>query len=173
MNFQRIFFLFTFFVAFNPCYAKSEALLKKGSLIRLAPPIINKDYFLLEYGFIIEKSAHKYDYNAYVTASLFEEYPDRSDRLKSGALGIKAGVLLPIYVTFPLSLQLGGGYAKSVLHPNPIFGKNEQTASKNNMLLLEAGLHYRIHRYSINVTYQRNTIDYFSRKVFVAFGVNY
>lgn len=106
-------------------------------------------------------------------ATLFEESTARADQLKAGALGFKAGVFLPIYVEIPLALKLSGGIARSVLHPSPILGKKEKTVSKNNMFLLDAGLLYQHQNFLISLTYQYNTIDYFTRKTFVTFGVNY
>lgn len=156
-----------------PSMAKAPPPLKNQSLVLLAPPIINKDYFLFEYGFVVKKEIKEYFYNAYVTIALFEESPDREDRLAAGALGFKAGILLPLHETFPLSLKMGTGFARSVLHPKPFFGKDEQTVSKNNMVLAEIGLQYHHNEYFFGLTYQRNTIDYFTRKLFLAAGVNY
>lgn len=157
----------------NHSFAETIAPLSNKSLILLAPPVINKDYFLFEYGFVVNKNLNDYQYNAYVAIAFFEESPDRLDNLKAGALGFKGGVLLPVYREIPVSFKLGAGFARSVLHHNPFLGKDEQTTSKNNMILIESGLLYHHDQYSLGITYQRNTIDYFTRKLFLNVGVNY
>lgn len=176
MSLKKNLILITTFVCtmfINHCLADSIVPLSNKSLILLAPPVINKDYFLFEYGFVVNKDINDYQYNAYVTIAFFEESPDRPDNLKAGALGFKGGVLLPVYQDLPVSFKLGVGFARSVLHHRPFLGKDEQTTSKNNMILIESGLLYHHHQYSFGITYQRNTIDYFTRKLFLNFGVNY
>ena len=157
----------------NLCYAGPKSSFKDGNFISIAPPVINKNYYLLEYGFIIEKNVREYPFNAYVNLSLFEDWLNRKDDLQAGALGFKAGVIMPLLKEIPLSFQFGGGFAKAVLHPNPVFGRSEQTVSKNNMLLVETGLKYKINDYFVGATYQFNTVKYFSRKIFISCGVNY
>lgn len=168
-------FIFLFLSQFlsESVLASYEGTLKNDRLFIIAPPIINKDYYLIEYGFSVLKHVKNYDYNAYVKAALFEDWLNRPDDLKAGALGFKAGILMPLNKSLPLSFQFGGGFAKAVLHKSPVFGKTEQSQSRNNLFLLEAGLTYKYQDYLVNLVYQRNNVGYFSRKLFLSFGVNY
>ncbi len=157
------------------CFAETKHfLLREGNIAVLAPPVVNKDYYLLEFGFVIQKKikAWDYNYNAYVNAALFEDWKDRSDNLHAGALGFKAGVLFPV-PTIPLFMKVGGGYAKTVLHKNPIFGKSDQSVDKRDMLLLELGALYSFDHYFVSFTYQKSNVRYFTRNTFLAVGVNY
>ena len=125
----------------------NKFVLPQGNLIMLAPPVANKDYYLLELGFITEKNIKKWDYkyNAYVAAALFEDWLDKEDELRAGGLGFKGGVMLPTQPWVPVLFTVTVGFAKTVLHKNPIFGRDDQIAEKKTMFLLEAGplYHYK------------------------------
>jgi len=151
-----------------------ELLFKEGALVNFAPPVINKDYYLFEYGFIVRKEIQKwkYGYNAFVNASLWEDWKNRSDNLRAGALGFKAGVLFPL-IKEPLFYRVAGGFAKSVLHKNPIFGKDEQSVSKKTLLLFEAGLVYKFDKTYVSATYQVTNVKFFTRHIILSIGVNY
>ncbi len=152
-----------------------EHLFKDGTYLAFAPPYVNKDYFLIEYGFVVQKQLKeiKYDYNAYVVASLFEDWKDKDGDLKAGGLGFKVGALFPLIKSFPTSLKVGAGFAKTTLHKNPIFGKTESAVAKKDMGILEAGLVFRYHKFFVGGTYQFSNVKYFTRHVFISFGVNY
>lgn len=157
------------------CFAQTKnILLREGNLVVLAPPLVNKDYYLFEFGFVIQKKikAWNYDYNAYVNGALFEDWKGRQDGLHAGALGFKAGVLFPI-PEVPLFLKFGGGFAKTVLHKNPIFGKSEQSVAKKDMFLLELGTLYSFDQYFVSFTFQKSNVSYFDRNTFLAVGLNY
>lgn len=156
-------------------FAKSEEILfREGSLINFAPPLINKNYYLFEYGFVVKKEIKKwkYSYNAFVNASLFEDWRGRSDNLHAGALGFKGGVLFPL-PNYPVYYRVATGFAKTVLHKNPIFGKEEQSVSKKTMILFEAGLVYKFSNTFVGLSYQINNVKYFKRNIILSFGVNY
>lgn len=112
-------------------------------------------------------------YNAFVNASLFEDWKGRSDNLHAGALGFKGGVMFPLLKNQPLFYRVAGGFAKSVLHKNPVFGKDEQSVSKKNLFLFEAGAVYRFDPVFVGLTYQRTNVKFFSRNLFLSVGVNY
>ncbi|MBC7429413.1 MAG: hypothetical protein H7336_12420, partial [Bacteriovorax sp.] len=85
----------------------------RGNFAVIAPPYVNKDYYLIEFGFITEKLIEKwnYNYNAYVNAVVFEDWRDRSDKYRAGALGFKGGVILPTQPWVPLLFSFNVGYA--------------------------------------------------------------
>lgn len=160
-----------------PClFAESRNFVfPKGNLVVLAPPYINKDYYLLEFGFISEKQikAWDYHYNAYVTGALFEDWKNQKDRLHAGGLGFKGGVMLPTQPWVPLLFTTTIGYAKTVLHRNPILGKDEQSAAKKDMILIEVGALYRVEKYFLRFAYQRSNVNYFNRHTILMMGVSY
>ena len=141
----------------------------------IAPPGVNKDYFLFEFGFVNDKKIKKwdYDYNVYVTASLFQDWADQKDKLRAGALGFKAGVFLPTQPWVPLLFTFTLGYAKTALHKNPFLGKDSSSAAQKDMMLAEAGFMYRYKKYFVRPIYQISTVKYFNRNIIVMFGVNY
>ena len=156
-------------------YAGSnEFVIPKSRILMLAPPIINKDYVLLEFGFVSEKSikSWSYNYNAYVTASLFQD-SQNLDHLRAGALGFKAGVMLPTQPWVPLILTGALGFAKTALQKNPFLGKDGSSVSQKDMFLVEAGALYRIDKYFIRFVHQRSNVKYFKRHNIFLFGVNY
>lgn len=156
-------------IAANP----NEFVFPKGNLLILAPPVINKDYFLLEFGFITEKKVKGSTYNAYVTASLFQDSLDQKDKSKAGGLGFKGGVMIPTQPWVPLLFTMSFGFAKTVLHKNPFLGREEASAGKKDMVLLEAGTLYRYNRYFLRLAYQVSNVKYFKRHTILTFGVSY
>lgn len=157
------------------CFSETNNFLfREGNLAIIAPPGVNKDYYLLEFGFVIQKKikALDYNYNAYVNAALFEDWKGRLDNLHAGALGFKGGVLFPV-PSVPLFMKVGVGFAKTVLHKNPVWGKSEQNVDKKDMFLLELGAFYSFDRYFLSFTYQKTNVHYFRRNSFLAIGVNY
>lgn len=153
---------------------KSNILFKDGSLVNFAPPVINKQYYLIEYGFMVKKKIKKWDYgyNAFVNASLFEDWKGRSDNLHAGALGFKGGVLFPLMNT-PLFYRVAVGFAKSVLHKNPIFGNDKQSVSKKTMFLFELGGVYNFNPVYVGLNYQVSNVSFFTRHIILSVGVNY
>ncbi len=166
--------LLLFTIVFSLPLKAEELLLREGSLVNFAPPVINKDYFLFEYGFVVRKEIKKwkYGYNAFVNASLWEDWKNRSDNLRAGALGFKAGVMFPL-LKKPLFYRVAGGFAKSVLHKNPILGKDEQSISKKTLFLFEAGLLYKFDPTFVTATYQVTNVKFFTRHIILSVGVNY
>ena len=173
------FFLIIFFSLFgmgNICKAEmKELVITEGKILSIAPPIVNKDYFLLEFGYLLEKKkvAWNYYYNAYVSADLFEDGQNLTDNLKAGGLGFKGGVFLPFEPWWPLLFSISGGYAKTVLHDSPLFGRDAVIKSKKDMVLIELGLLYHYEKYLIRFNYQKTNVHYFNRSTFISFGVNY
>lgn len=139
----------------------------------IAPPIINKDYYSIEFGFVTPKSVKSYYYNAFVTAALFQDSLEQPDKLHAGGLGFKAGIMLPTQTYIPLLITMTGGFAKTALHKNPFFGREEQSVSRKSMLLAELGLLYRYDKYFLRFAYQVSTVKYFKRHSLIMFGVNY
>ena len=135
----------------------------------------NKDYFLLEFGFVTEKKIKSWDYyyNAYVTAGVFQDEQDLTGKLKAGALGFKGGVMLPTQPWVPLLFTTTLGFAKTVLHKNPFLGRDTQSVDKKTMLLVEAGLLYHYDRYFLRFAYQLSNVKYFKRHTFFMIGVDY
>jgi hypothetical protein len=160
-----------------PCASAGtkDFVFKEGHLAMLAPPIINKKYYLIEFGFLTEKKIKSWDYNynAYVTAALFEDWLNQKDKLRAGALGFKGGVLAPTQPWIPLLFSLTGGFAKTVLHNQPLLGREDKAAGKKTMFLLEAGLLYRYDKYFAKFSYQLSNVKYFKRHTFLTLGVNY
>lgn len=155
-------------------WAKSnDFVFPRGNLVFFAPPVINKDYFLLEFGFITEKIARGAKYNAYVTAGLFQDSQDQDGKLKAGALGFKGGIMIPTQPWVPLIFTMAGGFAKTVLHKNPFLGKDDTAAAQKDMFLLEPGFLYRIDKYMIRAVYQVSNVKYFKRHFILTFGVSY
>ena len=152
-----------------------EQVLLPGNLAMLAPPYANKDYFAFEFGFVTEKKIKSwdYDYNAYVTASLFQDWKDKSDKLRAGALGFKGGVILPTQPWIPLLFTMTLGYAKTALHKSPFFGKDDASVARKDMILIEAGLLYHYNKYFLRFSYQQTNVKYFSRHTVLALGVVY
>lgn len=154
----------------------NEFVLKQGYLAALAPPYANKKYYDLEFGFISEKAINSwsYKYNAYVTAALFEDWLNQTGKLRAGGLGFKAGVLLPTQPWVPLLFTLTVGFAKTVLHNQPIVGYENQSADKKDMFLFEGGAMYHFHKkYFLRYAYQISNVKYFHRHTFLMLGVTY
>ena len=168
--------LFIFLMGINTIsYAGSNKfVLPKGHLLIFGPPVINKEYFLIEFGFISEKSikSWSYKYNAYVTATLCQDsqgiHPNRA-----GALGFKGGVILPTQPWIPFLLTASFGFAKTALQRNPFLGKDGSSVAQKDMIFIEAGAIYRINNYFIRFAHQRSTVKYFKRHNLLMFGVNY
>jgi hypothetical protein len=158
----------------NSYAGSNEFILPKGNLMIFAPPVVNKDYFLIEFGFVTEKSikSWSYKYNAYVTAALFQDWLDKGD-LRAGALGFKGGVMLPTQPWIPLLLTGSFGFAKTALHKNPFLGKDASSVAQKDMIFLEAGALYHYDQYFIRFAYQRSNVKYFTRHTILMFGVNY
>ena len=153
----------------------NDFVFKQGQLIMLAPPIINKDYFLFEFGFLTEKKikAWNYAYNAYVTVGLFQDWSKQQNDLKAGALGFKGGVILPTGPWFPLLFTMSLGFSKTALHENPFLGREEKTIEDKDMFLIEAGPLYRIDKYFLRLIYQVSNVRYFNRHTILTIGVGY
>lgn len=152
-----------------------EFVIPKGNLAMIAPPVINKDYFSFEFGFLTDKKikAWDYGYNAYASVTLFQDWLDQEEHLRAGGLGFRGGVILPFQPWIPLLFTTTLGYSKTVLHKNPFFGKSEQNVSKKDMFSIEAGFLYRIDKFFLRTVYQRSNVKYFTRHVIVLFGVYY
>lgn len=170
------FLSFLLFILFSLSASGEEKqqIFRDGAIINFAPPVVNKDYYLFEYGFTVRKQIKKwkYDYNAFVNASLFEDWHKRGDNLRAGALGFKGGVLFPLPDT-PLYYRVAVGFAKTVLHKNPIFGKDQQSVSKKTMVLFEPGFVYKLDHIYFTGTYQLTNVRFFTRNYFFSVGVNY
>jgi hypothetical protein len=140
----------------------------------LAPPGANKDYFLLEFGFVTKKEikSWNYKYNAYVNGAIFQDWLT-TGKARAGALGFKAGVMLPTQPWVPLLGTITIGYAKTVLHRDPFLGRDENTLQEKHMLLIEAGALVHIDKYFVRYAYQVSNVKYFGRHSILMLGVNY
>jgi hypothetical protein len=143
--------------------------------VSLAPPVVNKDYFLFEFGYVLEKKkvSLNYYYNAYVNIALFEDWLRKSDNLRAGGLGFKGGVFLPTQPWIPLLATLTIGYAKTVLHVSPLLGRNDKIVRQKDMILFEIGALYHYDKFSLRLTYQKTNVNYFERSTFLTLGMNY
>lgn len=167
--------LIILFIFGSPVFAadSNKFVFSKGNILMLAPPVINKDYFLLEFGFITEKKVKGSNYNAYVTAALFQDSLDQAGKLKAGGLGFKGGVMIPTQPWVPLLFTMSFGFAKTVLHKNPFLGREDTNAGKKDMVLLEPGLLYHHNKYFLRLVYQVSNVKYFKRHTILTFGVSY
>lgn len=173
---KNLLFTLLFITISSVSFAGSnQFLIPKGNLLILAPPVINKDYFLLEFGFLTEKEIKpwNYKYNAYVTAALFQDSLDKEGHLKAGGLGFKGGVILPTQPWVPLYFTLTVGFAKTALHTNPFFGRDDESVSRRTMFLIESGALYRLDKYFLRFAYQVSNVKYFKRHAILTFGVSY
>lgn len=173
---SRIFIIIiSFCISVSSFAGSNEFVLPKGNIVMLAPPVVNKDYFLLEFGFVTGKEikSWSYKYNAYVTAALFQDWKDTEGKLRAGALGFKGGVMLPTQPWIPFLITGTFGFAKTALHKNPFLGRDESSVAQKTMILLEAGALYHYDKYFIRYAYQRSNVKYFSRYHIFMFGVNY
>jgi hypothetical protein len=171
-------FLLTILLIFicSSCFAGiNDFTLNRSNLIVLGPPVVNKDYYLIEFGFIIEKKIEEwhYNYNAFVSAALFEDWLDKSGGPRAGGLGFKAGVILPTNPWTPLLFSISTGFVKTVLNKNPLIGNESQNIQKKTMFLLEVGPLYRIDKYFLRYVYQVSNVKYFKRHAIIEFGVSY
>lgn len=174
--FKNLLFVILFSASSISFAGSNEHVMPKGTFAMLAPPGINKDYFLLEFGFVTEKEFKpwSYKYNAYVTGALFQDSYKRSDNLKAGGLGFKGGVLLPTQPWVPLLATVTVGFAKTVLHKNPIMGRDPSTVDKKDMFLLEGGLLYHFdQKYIIRSAYQVSNVRYIKTHFIIMLGVDY
>lgn len=170
---KKHFILFLlFFLNTGIAAEKTNFVIEDKFLVLAGLPVINKDYYSLEFGFLTKKKAKNYQYNAYVTATLFEDWLDHPGKVRSGALGFKGGVILP-QNNIPLYTMLSVGFAKTALHNNPLFGKEEQSIARKDMLFLEVGALYRIDKIFLRLAYQRGTVKHFKRHVIFSVGVSY
>ena len=159
----------------SPTVEMSEFVFKSGTLLSLGLPYVNKDYYLIEFGFVTAKKYKKFnfDYNAFVTASLFEDWLDRNDKLRAGALGFKAGIMAPSQPWVPVLFSLSAGFAKTVLHKNPILGRERTASGKKDMFLIETGIIYKYNQYYARLAYQISNVKYFKRHTLITLGVIY
>lgn len=168
--------LISLFSVTQTALAKDYFFKPDSTFILFAPPVINKDYFGLDAGFVVNKrmKKHKLDYHLYVTGTLFQDSSKELEgNLKAAALGFKFGGLAAFFPQLPLFFKLGTGYAKTALHHSPIFGNENKSVSKKDMFLIETGLAYKIDHFVIELNYQRSNLKYFPRHFYIQLGVNY
>jgi hypothetical protein len=172
---KPLIFSFIFLLSFSCLAGVNEFVFEPKTIAAIAPPVVNKDYFSFEFGFVAVKQIKpwEYGYNAYVTASIFQDSLRQVDHLRAGGLGFKAGVMLPTQPWVPLLFTVGLGYAKTALHRNPFLGREDQCVGRKDMFLVEPGALYRIDRYFLRFAYQLSNVKYFHRHTFLMFGVNY
>ncbi len=153
-----------------------KVMLLKNKIAFYTPHVINPKYFGFEIGYLLRKKIRSwsYPYDAYVEGYMVEESYTTDINLRAGALGAKAGVILPTQPWFPVYLQLTFGFAKTALHEDPWFGENEDTIQEKDMFLAEGGLIIRFKkRWLFRGTYQINNVDYFTKQAFFSMGLNF
>lgn len=173
---KKILLAITLFLSIQIGFAKESFFKPDSTFILIAPPVVNKDYFGLELGFVVNKKIKKYklDYHLYVTGTLFQDSSDDlPDNLKAAALGFKFGGLAAFFPHLPLFFKLGTGYAKTALHHSPIFGNKDKSISQKDMFLVETGIAYKIDNFIIELNYQKSNVKYFHRNFYIQMGVNY
>lgn len=155
------------------CFA--DLIVPKSSYATLALPVINKDYFAFEFGFLSQKqiASWNYDYRAYVGGTLFQDWEHQVENQRAGGLGFRAGVLLPTQPWVPLLITTTIGFSKTALNRQPFFGSSDNNISKKDMFSFEAGLLYQIDDYFIRAVYQVSNVKYFTRHTILFFGVYY
>lgn len=174
---MKVFLLFiSLFFVNQTVFAKDYFFKPDSTFILVAPPLINKDYFGLDAGFVVNKRLKKFklDYHLYVTGTLFQDSSkELPEHLKAGALGFKFGGLAAFFPQIPVFLKVGTGYAKTALHHSPIFGNEKKSVSKKDMFFFETGLVYKIDKFVIGLNYQKSNVKYFHRNFYIQLGVNY
>ena len=163
------------FSSFSYAKGTKEFIIPKGNYASLALPVINKDYFAFEFGFLTEKKvkAWDYEYNAYVGGTLYQDWEHQKEKQKAGGLGFRGGVILPFQPWIPLLFTTTIGFSKTVLHNSPFLGNAKKNISKKDMFSIEAGLLYRIDKYFIRAAYQVSNVKYFTRHSILFIGVYY
>ena len=152
-----------------------EDMILKGKRISFyTPHLLNPKFFGFEFGFVVQKYVGDYPYHAFAKAVVAEEFFTVDQKNRGGALGVKAGLLLPTQPWLPLFLELAFGYAKTAFQEDPWFGGSDVTLQNDDLLLAEIGLIYRFgDKFLVRANYQVNNVDYFDREVFMSVGFNY
>lgn len=157
--------------------AVDEDMVLKGKRLSFySPHLLNPKYFGFEFGFVVNKKIESWDYPyyAYAKATVVEEFYTSDQGLRAGALGVKAGLLLPTQPWVPVFLDLGFGFAKTAYQKDPWFGSRDKTIKEGQMYLAEIGLVMRLSEKLLLRTHiQVNNLDYFKRDFFVSIGFNY
>lgn len=140
------------------------------------PHLLNPKFFGFEFGFVTNKKIERinYPYNAFAKITITEDFYEFDPDLRGGALGFKAGVLLPTQPWIPLSLELAIGYARTSLQKDPWLGDEEDSIRSDDLLLFEAGILYRMkEKLLFRFSYQFNNVEYFQRNFFFSIGYNF
>lgn len=149
--------------------------LESGTVVLFSPPVMNKKFYTFELGIIAEKKIQQwnYNYNAIASAVIFEDWKNQEGELKAGGLGFKGGVLLPI-LSWPHLFLVGQlGFAKTALHPNPLFGKDKNITSKKDMFFVENAVLVFYKHALFKFTYQVSNVKYFKTHIFLTIGWHY
>jgi len=154
--------------------AMNNMLMPKGKLAFYTPVILNPKYFSFSFSFLTRKKlSRNYHFNAFAGIFLAEESFTTNDDIRAGALGFKGGVLLPTQPWVPLYFQFSFGYAKTVLHREPWFGKKDQSFQIKDMLMVETGILFKWKQFLLRYVFQINTTSYFKKKNFISIGANF
>lgn len=164
----------SFLLSIQDVYSFKSKVFKENKIMLFSPVFLNPDAYSFEFGFLTMKRSGNYSYNAYAKAFIGGELNLEVKNLRAAALGAKVGVILPTQPWFPISLDVGMGFARTALQKNPWFGKNEENLGNKDMFLAELAVIY-LHRKRLiyRVSYQTNNVDYFTRKIFLSIGGNY
>lgn len=155
--------------------ATADVVLKNEKIGFFTPNILNTKYFAFEFGYLTQKKINRigYHYNAYAEAFLAEESYTTAEQLRSGALGFKGGVLMPLTPWYSIFWMGAIGYAKTSFHHDPWFGDRDESVSTRDMFLLETGLLFSWNTFLIRYVYQISNVKYFTRNTMLSLGVNF
>jgi len=140
------------------------------------PHIFNPKFFAFEFGFVTDKKikSWNYPYNAFAKILIAEDFYKFDPNLRAGALGFKAGIMIPTQPWLPISLELAIGYAKTSLQKDPWLGEDDDRIQNKDLLLAEGGLVWIYNgKILFRLNYQYNNVDYFKRKIFFSIGSNF
>ncbi|MCO4793788.1 MAG: hypothetical protein KC493_08755 [Bacteriovoracaceae bacterium] len=173
------YFMIAFLVT-NTCFAKASSLdgvvLKNKRIMFYTPHLFNPKFFGFEFGFVTDKKieAINYPYNTFAKILISEDFYRYDSTLRAGALGLKAGILLPTQPWIPLSLELAVGYAKTSLQEDPWLGEDEERIQSKDLMLAEAGIVFTYRKKVLfRLHHQFNNVNYFVRKTFFSVGSNF
>lgn len=171
-----VFFISMIFINSNSALAfvPESMVLQHKKISFYTPHIFNPKFFGFEFGFVTKKNIKSYHFNAFAKLLIAEEFYTTSSTLRAGALGVKAGVIMPTQPWIPIYFEFAIGFAKTALHVDPWLGDREDSLQSKDLLLAEAGVIFRYkEKMLFRINYQVNTLKYFTKKTFVSVGFNF
>lgn len=170
--------------AVNASTTESDAtgkVLIEGNLIAFVSGSMTDPKFIGgEFGVIHQKKVLDRSIYPYVAAFLYhkkvaqEEFPESNDNnLFGGAMGAKAGILVPTSTQYGFSLMLLLGGAKTAVQKNPWFGRVENNVDEGTLYLVEPGLLYHYKHFIFRLSYMVTSMKYIRSTGNISIGVNF